>query len=165
MRTSHALAAALLLAAAAPAGAQLSNHSIALEGGFSAPLGAGDGLGVPGAVAATSWLDGDVDLVLRLAFGTAPRTGDRSAAGWLAGTAGLRWSLAPGRVRPQLFVEAGWARAAGPPAADRLALGAGAALEVLVVPDVAVGVSVAARRAPAGAGLRADGSLSVAAYF
>ncbi|BDG06788.1 hypothetical protein [Anaeromyxobacter oryzae] len=165
MRTLLLLSAALLALAAAPARAQLSTRMIALESGASTPLGSGPGAHAPAAVAAALWLDGDLDLVLRLALGTAPRTSGRPAAGWMAGTAALRWSLAPGPLRPQLLVEAGWTRGRGPGGANRLALGGGGALEWFYARDLSVALAAAVRRAPAGPGARLDLTAALAAYF
>ncbi len=164
MRTLLLLSASLLALAASPARAQLSPRMIALESGVSARFGPGAGACWPGAVSAAVWLDGDLDLVLRLEFGTAPRTTDRPADRWLAGTGGLRWSFAPGPLRPQLFVEAGWVRGQRG-AADRLALGAGGGLEWFYARDLSVAVAAAVRRAPTSRGARLEGTAALAAYF
>lgn len=163
MRLAHVLAA-VVLSAAHPALAQVSPRSISVESGVSAPMGRGAGAHAPIALCAALWLEGDVDVVLRLATGAAPRTPSAGEVEWFAGTAGLRWSLAPGPLRPQLFAELGWAQAGGGDRA-RPVVGAGAALEWFLARDVALGVSAALRRAPDGAGWRLDATAGLAAYF
>lgn len=165
MRTVLLLSTVLLALAAQPASAQLSTRAIALESGVSAPLGAGAAAHAPVAVAAGFWLEGDLELVLRLSFGTAPRTPDRAAVGWVAGTAGLRWSFAPGPLRPQAFIEAGWAHGSGPGDADRPALGAGVAVEWFFARDLSLAAGAAARRAAVGSGARIEATAALAAYF
>lgn len=164
MRLAPLVPSLLLFFSAGPARAQLAPRSIALEAGLSAPAGGGPGADLPAALAASFWLDGDLDAVFRLAGGSAPRTDGRAADRWWAGTVGLRWSLAPGPVRPQLFAELGWARTAGA-GADRAVAGGGAALEWFAVRDVALGAAVAVRQGRAGTGPRVDASLSLALYF
>lgn len=163
MRAPHLLAA-IVLSAAQPALAQVSPRAISVESGLSAPLGRGAGAHAPIALCAALWLEGSVDVVLRLATGVAPRTPSAGEAEWLSGTAGLRWSLAPGPLRPQLFAELGWAQA-GVAGRARAVGGAGAGLEWFLARDVALGVAAALRRAPDGAGWRLDGTAGVAAYF
>jgi hypothetical protein len=164
--TSLRIAVALALAAAAvPAAAQLSNRSIAVESGLSAPLRAGEPDGAALALTATRWLDGELEAVARVAIRAGPRTGGRGSDGvGYSGTAGLRLSLLPEPLRPQVSIELGWARVDGPAGpADRLALGAGIGLEWFAVRDV----SVAARGALRGAGGAAtlEVVLGAAAYF
>jgi hypothetical protein len=167
MRMPRVALAAFLAALSAPARAQTGTHAISVESGISAPLGPGPGAHAPLAVAAAFWLEGDVDVVARVAFGAARETTDRGTAGWISGTAGLRWSLAPGPLRPQLFAEGGWARLDGPGGAPRggLALGAGGALEWFPVRDVALAAACALRRGPAGLGWRAEATAGLSAYF
>lgn len=165
MSLSRILLAAAVTAAATPAAAQLSNRSISAEAGPSAPARRGGGAAEAVGVAATAWLDGDLEAVARVAWWSAPRTPDRAADGgaWL-GTAGLRVSLLPEPLRPQLWIEAGWARREtqlGP--RDHLALGAGAGLEWFAVRDVSVAVRCALRGA--GPERRLDVVAGLAAYF
>lgn len=165
MTLARILLAAALAAPAVPARAQLSNRSISVETGLSAALDAPGGTREAFALAATAWLDGELEAVARVVRWAAPRTEGRApdGGGW-AGTAGLRLSLAPAPLRPQLWIEAGWAQVEGPEGeASRLALGAGAGLEWFVVRDV----SIAARCALRGAGsARAvDVLAGLAAYF
>lgn len=164
MTTPRALVAAACLACALPASAQLAPRSIALEVLGSAPLARGaPAAHAAQALTATVWLDGAVEVVARVASGTAPRTEDRGAARWYGGTAGLRWSLAPGPVRPQLAVEAGWGEARGGGA--RLLLGAEVALEWFPRRDVAVRVAGALRTAAAAPGGRGELGVAGVLYF
>ena len=173
MALVRVLVTAALAAAAPRAAAQLSNRSIAVETGLSAPLGARAHAAEALALAATAWLDGDLEAVARIARWAEARTAGRAAdveadadagrGGWL-GTAGLRLSLLPDPLRPQLWIEAGWARLLRPDGgADRLALGAGAGLEWFAGRDL----SVSARCAIRGAGRspRLDVVVGLAAYF
>jgi hypothetical protein len=166
MTLPRSLVAAALVLAGTPAAAQLSNRSIAVESGLSAPLRAGGGAAETFALSATAWLDGDLEAVARLARWAGPRTPGRvpDGGGW-TGTAGLRLSLLPEPLRPQLWIEAGWARVESPDggAADRLALGAGAGLEWFVVRDVSVAMRGAVRGAGAAQVLELVAGL--AAYF
>jgi hypothetical protein len=169
MALSRVLLAAALAAAAPRAGAQLSNRSIAVESGLSAPLGTRAPAGEAFALAATAWLDGDLEAVARVARWAAARTAGRdpddgAARGGWVGTAGLRLSLLPDPLRPQLWVEAGWARLEGPDGPrDLFALGAGAGLEWFAARDLAV----AARCTIRGAGpvRRLDVVVGLEAYF
>lgn len=164
MTLARTAAAALLLLGAVPAAAQLSNRSISVETGLLAPAWGGGPPAAAFALVATGWLDGEVEALARIARWAGPRTPGRAPdAGW-AGTAGLRLSLLPEPLRPQLALELGWARVDGPDGvADRLAAGASAGLEWFLARDV----SIAARCAVRGAG--GDPSLEVgvaaAAYF
>ena len=114
MRPIVLLAALAVSARAPPARAQVSNTGIAVESGAWAPLGAGGGLAPTFALSASRWIEGDVDAYARLAFGSADETAGRGAAPALAGTAGLRLSLGRAPLRPQGFLEAGWARVPAP---------------------------------------------------
>jgi hypothetical protein len=164
MRLRHAAAAALV-ALAVPAAAQVAPHAVSLEAGPSFALSGPRARAVPVALSAARWLEGDVDVVLRVAQATAARTEGRPAAGWYAGTIGLRWSLRPGPVRPQLLVEAGWARGRGPGAgAGRLALGAGGGLEWFLARDVAAIATCALRRG-ADPGARLEAAAGAIVYF
>jgi hypothetical protein len=164
MRAPEIAVAALLLATASPAAAQLRNRSIAVESGLSAPLSS-DGRGHAAvALAATAWLDGAVEATARVAFAAAAEPPDREPVATASGTAGLRVSLLPDPLRPQLGLELGWARVAGPSGAeDRLAFAAAAGLEWFPARDL----SVAARGALRGAGgdLSIELTAGVAAYF
>ena len=134
-----AASALVLLLGPRPAPAQFSNHGLAVESGLSSPLGAGAGPGATFALTASTWLEGDVAAVARVARTSAGRTGVRAAASVTTGTLGLRLSLGHAPVRPQLFVDAGWASVdAGGGSADRAAFGAGAGLEWFPASDVSV---------------------------
>lgn len=165
MTLARIVLAAAVAVVARPAAAQLSNRSVALEAGLSAPLRGGAPAAQAFALSATAWLDGELEAVARVARWSGPRTRDRAAdAGGWSGTAGLRLSLLPEPLRPQVWLEAGWARLERPEGpADRLALGAGAGLEWFVARDV----SVAARCTVRGAGAAQDleAVAAVAAYF
>jgi hypothetical protein len=165
MTPSRTLLAGIALVAAFPAAAQLSNRSIALESAVSAPFRAGEGfLGGVG-LAATAWLDGDLEAVARVAWAAGARTGDRAAAAeaW-TGTAGLRLSLLPEPLRPQLSLEAGWRRIDGPTgSAGQLVLGAGAGLEWFPARDLSLAVRCALRGGSFAPELEA--SLAAAVYF
>jgi hypothetical protein len=167
MRARPLLAAAVLCAVPSAATAQLANHSISVESGLSAALGGGGPAAATVALAATRWLEGldrgDLDGVLRVALGSAPRTAGRAASSALAATAGLRLSIGRAPLRPQLLADLGWARLRGAAAASRIAWGLGAALEWFPAPDV----SLSARAALRGAGVdaAAEGALGLAAYF
>lgn len=163
MRALQVLAL-LLVSVAPPALAQVSPRAISLESGVSAPLGRGSGAHAPLALSAALWLEGSVEVVLRMATGSAPRTASAEGVDWHAGTAGLRWSLAPGPLRPQLFAELGWA-VAGEAGRARPVGGAGVGLEWFPARDVALAATTALRRAPDGAGWRLDTTAGVAAYF
>jgi hypothetical protein len=164
MRASTTLAAAVLLAVATPAAAQVRNRSVSVESGVSAPLsrlGAGGGTF---ALGATSWLEGAVDATARVAFSAAPRTGGRASAPSASGTAGVRLSLLPDPLRPQLGLELGWARVAGPAGGeDRVAFAVAAGLEWFPARDL----SITTRAALHGAGRAAslELTLSLGAYF
>jgi hypothetical protein len=164
MRTPHLLAAAVLVAFAFPAAAQLRNHSIAVETGLTAPLDGPGGEHAAFALAATTWLEGSAEVFARVAYGAAPQPEGRAPAGLVAGTAGIRVSLLPDPLRPQLGLELGWARWSGDGRTeDRLAFGASAGLEWFPARDL----SVAARGALRGfgAGLSLELVLAAAAYF
>ncbi len=159
------LAVSLLLAAAAsPAAAQLRNRSIALESGLSAPLSSADPGHAALALAASAWLDGELEATARVSFAAAAETGGREPVTTASGTAGLRLSLLPEPLRPQLGLEIGWARVEGPRGAgDRLALAASSGLEWFPARDVAVSARAALRAA--GTALSAELTLGAAAYF
>ena len=168
MTLSRLLVAAALAATAAPASAQLSNRSIAVESGLSAPLRAGAQAGGALALSATAWLDGDLEAIARVSMRAGARTedhgaDDRSGTQW-SGTAGLRLSLLPEPFRPQVSVELGWARLERSwGASDRLALGAGVGVEWFPARDVAVSARCALRGAGGVPSL--DLVLGAAAYF
>lgn len=165
MSLAKTLATAAALAAASPAAAQLSNRSIAVESGLSTPLRAAARPEATVALAATAWLDGDLEAVARVALPAAPRSGGRAApAAALAATAGIRLSLLPEPLRPQVSLELGWARVAGPEGpADRLALGAALGLEWFPARDLSVAVRCAVRGA--GDAPAFETVLGAAAYF
>jgi hypothetical protein len=163
MRPTCLVSATLLLLAAGPTAAQYANRSVALEGGLAAPLRGGAVRPAPVAVSAALWVEGAVDATFRLAWTTAPRTGERGTDAWVAGTLGLRCSLADGPVRPQLFAEAGWSRSAW--RRDRFTVGAGAGLEWFFAPDLALAARGALRRASTGEGWGLEATLGAAFYF
>ncbi len=155
---------ALWLFAVQPAAAQLSTRAIALETGISAPaLGRGGAFGML-ALSASTWLDGEVEAVARLSFGSGQETDGRGAASLLSGTLGLRLTLAPDPLRPQIQADVGWMRAdaRGQPE-DRLAIGVSAGLEWFPERNLSLAARVALRGPPAD--LRAEASLAAAAYF
>lgn len=162
LRAALALAA---VAVAAPAAAQLSNRSIALESGLSTGIGPGGAPRPAFAIAATGWLDGPVEAVARVRYGSAERTGGRGADAIFAGTLGLRASLLPDPLRPQLGIEVGWSRRVGADGtvADRLAAAALLGLEWFPARDVAVALR-GGYRWLAGT-LSAEAVGGVAAYF
>jgi hypothetical protein len=165
MTLHRTLVAAVALAAAAPAAAQLSNRSIALESGISTPLHAGEGVVGGLALVATTWLDGDLEAVARLAFGAGARTADRAAAGdaW-TGTAGVRLSLAPEPLRPQVTLEVGWRRWISPDGATgAFALGGGLGLEWFAARDLSLALRCAMRGA--GGAPELEASIGAAVYF
>lgn len=152
---------AVLLAVPAPASAQLSNASIGVETGGSSPL---TGSGPPAgrvALAATRWLEGDLDLVARVAWADARETSGRAAAS-LAGTLGLRWSILPDPIRPQVELDVGWTHRLGPDPRDGLAAALAIGVEWFFAPDLSL-----ALRGGIGLGpeLRAGGTLGASAYF
>lgn len=164
MRLLAAAATAALALAARPAAAQLSNHSIAVESGLSAPLSGGAGAGAALALAATTWLAGDLEAVGRVALASAPGTQDRAAARAWSGSLGLRLSLSTGRFRPQLSADLGWGRVGGSAGeGSALVLGLGAGLEAFPARDLSVAVRAGLRGA--GTALSLDAVLAVAAYF
>jgi hypothetical protein len=139
MRPSAAVLVAAAALAAAPASAQLSNHGIALESGISSPLAKGGGPRPIFALAASAWLEGDVEAVARVSYESAAETSGRAAASLLTGTIGLRISLGHGPLRPQAFADAGWARIdEHGVAATRGAFGLGVALEWFPAADFSI---------------------------
>jgi hypothetical protein len=165
MTPSRALLAVALALGAEPAMAQLSNLSIAVESGLSTPFRAGEPPSAAFALAATAWLDGELEALARVAARAGPRTGGRGADGGLwSGTAGLRLSLLPEPLRPQVSVEVGWARADAPgEPAGRLALGATLGVEWFAVRDVAVAARCGVRAAGRAAAFEAV--VGAASYF
>lgn len=156
------IAAAAL--AASPAAAQVSNRGIAVESGASTPLGGGGAPALAFALGASLWLEGDVEGTARVAWGSAAATDGRGADSFLSGTIGLRVTLGHGALRPQAFVDAGWARLdAGGLASDRAAFGAGAALEWFPAADVSIAPRAAVRFL--GGGARAEAGLALGFYF
>jgi hypothetical protein len=163
MRALPAIACLPLLALATPARAQLSNASIGLEAGVSAPRATSDAARARLALTAGRWLDGDVEAIARIAWASAPETPGRGTAA-LAGTVGLRWSLLPDPLRPQLELELGWARRLGADPADGVALGVSIGAEWFLARDLSIALRAALRRGP-GAEVRGEGTLGAAAYF
>jgi hypothetical protein len=158
-----AFAAATVLAAA-PAAAQVANHGIAVESGISTPLAGGGAPQAGFAASASLWLEGDVEGVARVAWGSAAQTGGRGASSTVSGTLGVRVQLGRGSLRPQVFADAGWARLdAGGIASDRSAFGVGAALEWFPAAEVSVAPRVAVRML--GSEARAEVGLALCAYF
>lgn len=146
------------------AAAQPANHGIALESGFSSPAAGGGAMAAAFALTASTWLEGDVDAFARVAWASGPRTGGRAAVPALAGTVGLRLSLGRAPLRPQLLVDAGWARVpSGRVAASHGTLAAGAALEWLPAGELSIAPRLAVRTA-GGAPLLELG-LSLGGYF
>ncbi len=164
MRTiGHAIAAALVLAAS-PAGAQLSNHAIAFETIASAPLGALREIDGGIAVSASRWIEGDVEATARVAFASVAGTDGRGSASAVSGTVGLRLSLLPDPVRPQLQAELGWMRIVARGAAeDHVALGIGAGVEWFPARDASIAVRLALRGRPAAPAIEA--AIAAAVYF
>jgi hypothetical protein len=153
------LAAAVVLIPG-PALAQLSTRSIAVESGASVVGGARHGAL---ALAATTWLDGDLDAVVRLAHGSAPGPEDR-AADTVSGTLGLRLSLSPDPIRPQLCAEIGWARIRRDRGwEDRAVAGLVAGIEAFPVRDLSIALRAGAR--VAGSDVALEATLGVAAYY
>jgi len=164
MRLLEAVVAAAAALAAGPASAQYSNHGISVESGISSPLANGRSPGAAFAVAASAWLEGEVEAVARVSYGSAARTNGRAPDSSLCGAAGLRLSLARGGVRPQAFADAGWARLRSDGVVrSRLALGAGAALEWFPAADVSLAPRVALRAAGGAPALEVG--LALAGYF
>lgn len=162
MRTARTAVTALVLAAAAPASAQLSTRSIALESGVSVPADGRQGALASFALSASSWLDADAEAVARVALRSEPRTDGRGSAPALCATAGARLSLGPDPLRPQVQLEVGWLRARGG-GAQGFAIGIGGGLEWFPARDLSLAARVALRGRPEALGLEA--SLAAAAYF
>ncbi len=164
MRALLRTIAAALVLAASPAAAQLSNHSIAFEAGLSARHGSLHDVDTGLAVSASRWMEGDVEAVARVAFASAAETDGRATASAVSGTLGLRLSLLPDPVRPQLDAELGWSRVFGPGAAeDHVALGIGAGVEWFPARDTSIALRAALRGRPAAA--VAEATLAAAIYF
>jgi hypothetical protein len=164
MDTTRLVLAAAALAAASPAAAQLSNRSIAVESGLYAPAGDAGSPRAAVALAATAWLEGDLEVVARVAFAAAPQTAGRGPDRRVTGTAGLRVSLSPAPLRAQAGLELGWARAAtaaGP--VDRLAFGADVGVEWFPARDLSASARAALRGVPGA--LSTELVLGLAAYF
>ncbi len=164
MRALPGATAAALLLAASPAAAQLSNHSFAVEAGFSARPGAPGAGAAMAVITATRWIEGDVEATARVAFASAAETGGRAAASSFSGTLGARVSLLPDPLRPQLEAEIGWARVSeGGAAEDRVALGIGAGLEWFPARDLSLAFRVALRGRPSA--VAAQATIGAAIYF
>ncbi len=166
MRAPRLVIALALLAAASPAAAQLANRSISIESGVCLPLAARAGAGPVFGLSSTVWLDGAVEAVFRLGFASGAHPGGRAPATALAGTAGLRLSLLPDPVRPQLGIELGWARVGeegGEQSGSRVAVGVSAGLEWFPARDLSVAARVALRAV--GAVLSTETALAATAYF
>jgi hypothetical protein len=153
-----------LALAAFPAAAQLSNHGIAVESGISRPLDGAGEAAASLALAASTWIEGDVEGVARVAFASASRTGGRAAVPGVLCTLGLRLSLGHAPVRPHLFADAGWARVGkGEATSDELVFGFGAGLEWFPAGDLSVGARTALR--VVGGAPALDLVLALAGYF
>lgn len=164
MRLLHTALAAAAALAAGPAFAQLSNHGIAVESGISSPLGKGGAPAATFALTASAWLEGDLEAVARVAYRSAAETGGRAAASAVTGTAGLRLSLGHAPLRPQLFVDAGWARLEADGAvASGGAFGVGAALEWFPASDFSVAPRISFRLA--GGDRSLEVMLALGGYF
>lgn len=164
MRLPHLALALAALLAAAPAAAQVSNHGIAVESGLSTPLGGGGGPAGTVAVTATTWLEGDVEGVARVAYTSAAETGGRAAAATTSGTLGLRLSAGHAPLRLQAFVDAGWARVeARGVAANRATFGVGLGLEWFAGRDLSLAPRLALRGAGGDPSLEL--TLALGGYF
>ncbi|MBK9517459.1 MAG: hypothetical protein IPO09_08920 [Anaeromyxobacter sp.] len=131
----------LVLLAAAPSAARASPSArwLALEPGLALP----DGGARPGlALAAGWWLEGEVDVVTRLAFEAAPRTTGRPAAAEVTPACGLRWAPDLGAWRPALGLVGGvrLGAAAGARATGLLELGLERALAADLTAGLALGL-------------------------
>jgi hypothetical protein len=148
MRLLPAALAAAAALAAGPASAQLSNHGIAVESGISSPLGRGGAPSAAFALTASAWLEGDLEAVARVAYRSAAETGGRAAASAVTGTVGLRLSLGHESLRPQVFLDAGWARLeADGVVASGGAFGVGTALEWFPASDFSIAPRISFRLA------------------
>lgn len=144
MRTVALAVIALLAAHPLPARAQRANRSISLESGLSTPLDFGRPPALGVALGASWWFEGDAHGTARLVWTDARETTGRA----VAGAVGLAWAPGPGRLRPRLLGELGWAlRRRRALVEGAVSLGAGAGLEWFVRRDVAVTVEAALRRA------------------
>jgi hypothetical protein len=162
MRTTLlALPLALLLAPAAARG-QLSNRFVALEAGVFAPLAEGGAAGVPVALTAGMWLEGDLDLFARLTWAAAARTTGRPSDSAILPEVGVRWSAIPAPLRLQLLAQVGWRQVLG--GGGSLTGAAGIALEAFVARDLSVSVRFAVRETW-GAGASAEGAAGATLYF
>lgn len=164
MRLLRAAVAAAAALSAWPASAQYSNHGIAVETGVWTALSKERAPGAAFAVAASAWLEDAVEAVARVSYASAARTSGRAADSSIAGTVGVRLSLARGALRPQAFAEAGWGRLrSGGLFRDRLALGTGFALEWFPAADLSIAPRLALRTA--GAELAVEAGVALAGYF
>jgi hypothetical protein len=164
MRTTLAALPLALLLAAPPARAQLSNRFVGVEAGVFAPLSERGSAGLPIAVAAGFWLEGDLDLVARVAWASGGRTSGHGAASMLLPSVGVRWSVLPAPLRLQLLAEVGWVQRLGGEGGAAITGAAGFGLEAFVARDLGVGVRFALR-ATGGAGASAEGAAGVTLYF
>lgn len=164
MRVLDTVAVLGLVLSAPPAAGQVSNHGIAVESGISAPLDGAGSAAATLALSASTWIEGDVEGVARVAFASASGTAGRAAAPGLAGTLGIRLSLGRAPLRPQLLADAGWARAgSGAAASDEVLFRLGAGLEWFPAGDLSLaarGAFVVAGGAPA-----LEAVLSLGGYF
>lgn len=164
MPTIRALYAAAVMTLAAPAAAQLGTRSIALESGASLDTDGGSRPGATIALSTTTWLEGPAEAVLRVGVASAPETPGRAPARTLSGTVGVRLSLLPDPLRPQLTLEIGWARLRREGVEeDRLAFAAGAGLEWFPARDLALAPRATLRWA--GSSAAAELSLAATVYF
>ncbi len=165
------LVALLALAAARPALAQASPHSLSLEVGIAGVSGLALGAHAPVALGASWWLEGRLSATGRLALAFPPQDLDRRAACTVSAAAGLRWDLADGPVRPFAHGEVAWVevfRSDGLGAGWAVAPAAGLGVDWFVERDLSFGVVATARRLlspgePAGAAVEA--ALRASAWF
>lgn len=163
MRALLCVIVVAVLSLAVRAEAQLSRHSIALESAIWADLGGRGGAHPAAALTATTWLEGPVEAVARLAFGSVGEPTGRGADA-VSGTLGLRASAGSSPLRPQLLVDAGWiSTPAGASSRFRVAWGLAAGFEWFPAIDLSVAVRAGLRGGGGEAG--AELALSLAAYF
>ena len=140
MTPNRRTAALLLLTALAASPAEAlppAARWISLEPGLSARQG---GAQPSLALAAGWWLEGEVDLVARVASGAAPRTPGRAAAAEVTPSLGLAWAPDLGPWGPSLALAAGLRL--GARSGARACAGLEAGLVRSLGPDLAAGLVV-----------------------